>query len=202
MSHCRVKMPQPEKKKDPGWVHAERLEGSRAHWKCKYCNKIFRGGGVSRLKMHIAGFVGDVVSCPAVPQEIRESTKAELEKGGKKSEVRKRKQNGKSKEAVTMNESDPLQIGLATGDVPASVNGKLALLQKQEKKSTPKRRNQEVTNKAKEREEKNMDKDVETRGKKPKAAMEKQKEMNKEKDREDTMLSKEIREVPVTIGDC
>ncbi|XP_078163023.1 myb domain protein 4r1 isoform X2 [Carex rostrata] len=101
-----VKIPHSERKKDPWWVHAERLEGNRTHWKCKYCNQVFKGGGVSRLKMHIAGFSGDIVSCLAVPQEIRESIKVELEKQGKKLEPRKRKYKGNSKEAVTMDESN------------------------------------------------------------------------------------------------
>jgi BED zinc finger len=195
MSHCRVKI-QKSKRKDPAWVHGEILEGARTHWKCKYCNKIFKGGGISRLKMHIAGLVGDVVSCSAVPQEIREITKAEWEKEGKKQEPRKRKQNGMSKEVVTINESGPLQIGLATEDVPAPGNSMLALLEKQGKQCTPKRENKEVIKKA-------TGRDAEKEGKKCKPVMEKQKETDKKKEREEeTMLSKETGEVPATTGDC
>jgi BED zinc finger len=186
ISHHRVKI-QESDRKDPAWAHGEKLEGARTHWKCKYCNKLFKGGGISRLKMHIAGLVGDVVSCPAVPQEIRESTKAEWEKEGKKPKLRKRKQNGKSK-VVTIDESGPLQIGLTTENVPAPGNDMLDL------KSTPMRKNQKVTKKATEG-------DAEKEGKKCKPVMEKQKEMNKEKETEEvTLLSKE--KVPATGGDC
>ncbi|KAJ1702749.1 hypothetical protein LUZ63_002528 [Rhynchospora breviuscula] len=153
------------RKQDPWWVHAERIEGAQNHWKCKYCNHVFKGGGVSRLKMHIAGFVGDVVSCPAVPKEIRESTKAELERQGKKPPLRKRKQNGKSKEP-------------ATGDVCAPGNGTLVVLEKQGKRSTPKKNKQKETNMGKKR-----DIDVEKQRVNPNPALVKQKEQNKEKER-------------------
>lgn len=220
VSLCRVKIPHSERKKDPWWVHAERLEGNRTHWKCKYCNQVFKGGGVSRLKMHIAGFAGDIVSCLAVPQEIRETIKAELEKQGKKLEPRKRKYKGKSKEAVTMDESNkgkskeavtsdesnkgkskeavnmdesnPLQIVLAIEAVPAHGNGLLAILEKRAKKCTPRRKKQTETSKGKEREEDTVDKDAE-----------KQKEMNKGKEREErTMFGKEIGEAPAATVDC
>ncbi|WOL07465.1 hypothetical protein Cni_G16206 [Canna indica] len=39
---------------------------------------ISRGGGITRLKQHLAGGYGDIVNCPKVPPEFRKMFKAQL----------------------------------------------------------------------------------------------------------------------------
>ena len=59
------------------WEHGERLGG--AGWKCRYCNLTKSGGGVTRLKEHLAGKHGDVIPCGGVPAEVRRLVLASFE---------------------------------------------------------------------------------------------------------------------------
>ncbi|XP_074587443.1 uncharacterized protein LOC141843279 [Curcuma longa] len=74
---------------DPAWRHARRLE-NRFHWQCLHCDMIGRGGGITRLKQHLAGGYPDVSKCPKVPQEVRRAMKEELD--GKKTMKYKQQQ--------------------------------------------------------------------------------------------------------------
>jgi hypothetical protein len=47
------------------------VNGGRQKIKCKYCHKIMLGGGISRLKQHLAGERGNVAPCEEVPEEVR-----------------------------------------------------------------------------------------------------------------------------------
>lgn len=63
-------------KTDPAWVHGLELEalvdGKKKKWiRCMYCNELFKGGGIHRLKLHLAGIKGDVKGCPKVSAEVR-----------------------------------------------------------------------------------------------------------------------------------
>ncbi|XP_073112663.1 uncharacterized protein [Elaeis guineensis] len=66
------------KKKDPerdiGWDHGEMLS-VRHHWRCKWCNIEFKGGGMTRLKQHLARGYPDVSMCRKCPQEVRQLMK-------------------------------------------------------------------------------------------------------------------------------
>ena len=66
------------KKKDQehniGWDHDEMLS-ARHHWRCKWCNTKFKGGGVTRLKQHLAGGYPDVSMCRKCPQKVRQLIK-------------------------------------------------------------------------------------------------------------------------------
>ena len=50
------------KAKDPAWVHADVIEGLMY---CKYCHKKIKGGGIFKLKQHLAGIRGQSTSCDA-----------------------------------------------------------------------------------------------------------------------------------------
>lgn len=69
----------PKRTEDYGWQHGQIIGGNRFHWKCNYCDMKGFGGGVTRLKKHIAGGFSEVAKCPKVPQEIRHAMKIELE---------------------------------------------------------------------------------------------------------------------------
>ncbi|WOL02485.1 hypothetical protein Cni_G11204 [Canna indica] len=64
----------PKSQVDPAWQHGVRLEKAN-HWKCIHCNMISRGGGVSRLKAHLAGTSSDVVKCTQASPEVRQMFK-------------------------------------------------------------------------------------------------------------------------------
>ncbi|CAN1749052.1 hypothetical protein LINPERHAP1_LOCUS3583 [Linum perenne] len=73
-------------KKDPAWKHCQAYkDGDREHLKCLYCGKVFKGGGVYRLKEHLAGRKGGGPICSLVPRDVRLSMNLYLEgrSGGK-----------------------------------------------------------------------------------------------------------------------
>uniref|UniRef100_J3L0X3 PHD-type domain-containing protein n=1 Tax=Oryza brachyantha TaxID=4533 RepID=J3L0X3_ORYBR len=80
------------KSRDIGWKHGIMIDENRQHWKCMYCHLTRYGGGVSRLKRHLAGDL-DVKMCPKVPADVSEKIREHLRK---KRERRKKRaaQNG------------------------------------------------------------------------------------------------------------
>ncbi|KAG6528237.1 hypothetical protein ZIOFF_010388 [Zingiber officinale] len=60
-------------KADIAWAHVS--EGVNAQGRktmtCIYCHKTFAGGGIFRMKQHLAGARGSIVSCRKVPPEVR-----------------------------------------------------------------------------------------------------------------------------------
>lgn len=80
------------KSRDMGWKYGIMIDENRQHWKCMYCGLIRYGGGVSRLKRHLAGDL-DVKMCPKVPADVVEEIREHLRK--KREKRRKRAaQNG------------------------------------------------------------------------------------------------------------
>ncbi|XP_031260567.1 uncharacterized protein LOC116118736 isoform X2 [Pistacia vera] len=71
MQHKDNKGLTPPRATDPGWAHGTMVNGGRQKIKCKYCHKVFLGGGISRLKQHLAGERGNVAPCEEVPDEVK-----------------------------------------------------------------------------------------------------------------------------------
>ena len=67
-----------EQSHDDAWVHARKLDGNRHHWQCIYCDYIGKGGGITRVKMYLAGGYPDVAKCKNVPTEIRKLFQSKL----------------------------------------------------------------------------------------------------------------------------
>jgi hypothetical protein len=63
--------------RDQVWEHGENLFPG---FKCKYCVKEFRGGGVTRLKEDLAGKSGNVARCTKCPPDIRNYFLRELQR--------------------------------------------------------------------------------------------------------------------------
>ena len=76
-------------KHDPGWKHCQlfvkneetsngviRIELK----KCLYCGKMFQGGGIHRLKGHLAGRKGNGPICDRVPEDVRLEMQQNLDK--------------------------------------------------------------------------------------------------------------------------
>ena len=53
--------------KDATWKHVDMIDGFMY---CKYCKKLIKGGGIFRIKEHLAGIGGQVLPCDAPNEEI------------------------------------------------------------------------------------------------------------------------------------
>ncbi|GAB4831829.1 hypothetical protein Ancab_040253 [Ancistrocladus abbreviatus] len=59
-------------KHDPAWKHVQMFKnGDRVQLKCIYCGKLFKGGGIHRIKEHLAGQKGNASSCLRVQPDVR-----------------------------------------------------------------------------------------------------------------------------------
>ncbi|XP_071724003.1 uncharacterized protein [Rutidosis leptorrhynchoides] len=59
-------------KRDPAWKHCEMFKSEdRVLLKCLYCLKIFKGGGIHRIKGHLACQKGNAATCLKVPADVR-----------------------------------------------------------------------------------------------------------------------------------
>ena len=54
-----------------GWAHGTMVNGDRQKIKCRYCSKVILGGGISRLKQHLAGERGNIAPCEKVPEDVK-----------------------------------------------------------------------------------------------------------------------------------
>ncbi|XP_026418441.1 uncharacterized protein LOC113313876 [Papaver somniferum] len=76
-------------KQDPAWRHVQMFKNDgKVQLKCKYCLKLFKGGGIHRIKEHLANRKGNAPCCPRVPQDVKNQMLQSLEviavKSGKK----------------------------------------------------------------------------------------------------------------------
>ncbi|XP_028788807.1 uncharacterized protein LOC114744828 [Neltuma alba] len=82
-------------KADPAWEHcvqvASKNPSGKPRLRCMYCAKEFGGGGIHRMKQHLAGIKGDIISCKKVPADVcfrlGENLKEIEEKKGKKQDT-------------------------------------------------------------------------------------------------------------------
>lgn len=61
----------PSRATDLGWAHGIMVNGDRQKIQCKYCHKVILGGGISRLKQHLAGERGNIAPCDQVPDDVK-----------------------------------------------------------------------------------------------------------------------------------
>ncbi|KAJ4851550.1 hypothetical protein Tsubulata_041805, partial [Turnera subulata] len=61
-------------KSDPAWEHFSVSIGpdKKLVYKCLICEKQYKGGGIFRMKQHLAGIRGSIGPCRKVSHEIRE----------------------------------------------------------------------------------------------------------------------------------
>ncbi|KAF7801145.1 putative Zinc finger, BED-type [Senna tora] len=59
-------------KSDPAWGHCRFSDETTAkkHLNFMFCSKIFKGGGINRIKQYLAGIKGDTESCKKVPTDV------------------------------------------------------------------------------------------------------------------------------------
>ncbi|CAN6902512.1 unnamed protein product [Brassica oleracea] len=76
-------------KKDIAWSYVTQSKDSRGKQvlECEYCHKKKLGGGINRMKHHLAGMKGDTDACTKVPSDVRYKLLQSL----KETESKKRK---------------------------------------------------------------------------------------------------------------
>lgn len=62
---------------DIAWNHI--IEVAKNKYKCCYCDKVISGGGIHRMKKHLARIQGDVAPCKKVPPHVQLDIKTDLE---------------------------------------------------------------------------------------------------------------------------
>ena len=75
---------------DPTWAHGQVVAGVKNASICIYCNKRINGGGVTRLKYHLAGIKGEVEPCKRVPPDVKWQMKQLVDDMTMEKERRKR----------------------------------------------------------------------------------------------------------------
>ncbi|KAG5233223.1 DNA binding protein [Salix suchowensis] len=80
----------PTRSDDPAWAHGQVVPGVKNASICIYCNKRINGGGVTRLKYHLAGIKGEVEACKKVPPEVKWQMKQMVDEMTMEKERRKR----------------------------------------------------------------------------------------------------------------
>ncbi|GKU98298.1 hypothetical protein SLEP1_g11318 [Rubroshorea leprosula] len=80
----------PSKTDDPAWAHCLIIPSRRNQTKCLYCDKLKLGGGITRLKEHLAGIKGNVSACKKVSADVKRQMQQLLSELRKGKEKRKR----------------------------------------------------------------------------------------------------------------
>ncbi len=59
--------------RDPAWKYCLPLEGNKNGTRCKFCNLVLQGGGITRFKFHLtdADPRKNSKKCEKVPPEVR-----------------------------------------------------------------------------------------------------------------------------------
>ncbi|KAK8994457.1 hypothetical protein V6N11_045545 [Hibiscus sabdariffa] len=80
MSSNLEPIPITSQKHDPAWKHCQMFKnGEKVQLRCVYCGKIFKGGGIHRIKEHLAGHKGNAATCLHVPSDVRVLMKESLD---------------------------------------------------------------------------------------------------------------------------
>ena len=61
----------PARSDDPAWAHGQVIAGAKNSCICVYCSKRINGGGITRLKQHLAGIKGQVEACKKIPADVK-----------------------------------------------------------------------------------------------------------------------------------
>ena len=75
---------------DPAWAHGQVVVDAKNSSICVHCSKRINGGGITRLKYHLAGIKGQVEACKKVPPDVKWQMKQLIEDLTMEKEKRKR----------------------------------------------------------------------------------------------------------------
>ena len=78
---------------DLAWDHVtEELKDGKSSYRCIHYGKSYKGGGINRMKRHLAGIKGDVTACMGVPYDVRFQMVENLKEISKSKEQTKKDQ--------------------------------------------------------------------------------------------------------------
>ena len=80
----------PARSDDPAWAHGQVVVGAKNSSICVHCSKRINGGGITRMKYHLAGIKGQVEACKKVPPDVKWQMKQLIEDLTMEKEKRKR----------------------------------------------------------------------------------------------------------------
>ncbi|PIA54669.1 hypothetical protein AQUCO_00900913v1 [Aquilegia coerulea] len=104
-------------KHDPAWKHVQMYKnGDRVQLKCLYCLKIFSGGGIHRIKEHLACQKGNASCCPTVPPEVTRAMLQSLE-----GVIVKKKKKQQMVNGIKSNTPDTNDIDMDTFGTPSEM---------------------------------------------------------------------------------
>ncbi|XP_077221619.1 uncharacterized protein LOC143855387 [Tasmannia lanceolata] len=61
----------PARSDDPAWAYGLVIPSQKNCVKCTFCEKLIKGGGITRFKEHLAGVPGDVAACKKVNADVK-----------------------------------------------------------------------------------------------------------------------------------
>ncbi|GLT89062.1 hypothetical protein SLE2022_070650 [Rubroshorea leprosula] len=113
------------RKQDPAWKHCHVFkDGEKVQLKCVYCSKVFRGGGIHRIKEHLATIKSSNASpCTSVPPDVRDQMQENLDSVTPKRRKTQKIGEGKMRIANESDANTELQfIGAANNLQPSSAS--------------------------------------------------------------------------------
>ncbi|KAF7152905.1 hypothetical protein RHSIM_Rhsim01G0083600 [Rhododendron simsii] len=118
-SHAPSMTSAPAKSDDPAWAYGKLVLGKKNNTICLFCNKQLKGGGITRLKQHLAGVKGEVEACKNVPMDVKWQMNQTLE--GYKQEKERRERiskavGGASYQALDEEDEESLLDRRTSGD--------------------------------------------------------------------------------------
>ena len=75
---------------DAAWAYARAVPNAKNNTICLHCNKLIKGGGITRLKYHLAGIRGQVEPCKKASSNIRFQMEQMIEDLKKSKQTKKR----------------------------------------------------------------------------------------------------------------
>jgi hypothetical protein len=66
----------PKEKRDLAWLHCQLIDGKMV---CSYCQKEVGGGGINRIKQHLAHARGNIKPCNEVSAELKDEMQDHLD---------------------------------------------------------------------------------------------------------------------------
>lgn len=134
-------VPVNSQKHDPAWKHCQMYKsGDKVQLKCIYCGKMFKGGGIHRIKEHLAGQKGNASSCLRVQPDVRllmqESLNGVVVKKRKKQKLAEEITNFNSGETDSFGNQSALNTEAVMLPVAEAIEPNPSLLLNQEEEGT------------------------------------------------------------------
>lgn len=70
-SQASINSTAPARSYDPAWRHGTIDPTNKNYIRCLHCDKLIKGGGVTRLKEHLGGVTGAVAPCKEVSPDVK-----------------------------------------------------------------------------------------------------------------------------------